>query len=528
MGEITRQMPRVQVRVRTDADPDETAAAFPGGVPGGQVTVDLVSLLAGLHLLDAYTPVNPGAEAVLRRLVAALVARIGGLDHGGQEEWEDRFDVLLAAGHLDRGQVEAYFSRHVFDLADPDRPFLQHPALAEECSKQGPPGKLHFDRTSGNNAVWWNDTPQDTPMDLVTAFEGILLWRGYGPCGMGAQRKHGTVNSKSMKAGPYRSLVSYFPECSNLFLSALLSCPPWSVWPSGDGQDLAPWEAEAPADPLAPPVPAGPVSLLTSRAAHHVLVQVEGDTVSQCWVAWGAVEDLPAARDPFVLDREKGGPVQASHRRGMLRDFDALIAATDPSVKAPPGMRRPAWIDVYAQLPPEAFTALGPVRVRAVGYEQDKREMGDSIAYTATTPETLAACLPALNPQRARIVAVGRQDSEYAEAHMARQLRAAWRRLDPGAKESPWVEAARTLFWDRADRVFWTAVATVTDPAAVLTGMTLAVYDEVTADVAATSEGFLPVAEHRKWLRIGLALRDGRITQPETRPRKTSLRGASR
>ncbi|MFK0043912.1 type I-E CRISPR-associated protein Cse1/CasA [Streptomyces sp. NPDC090741] len=467
--------------------------------------------VAGLHLLDGYVPVNAGAEGALRRLMAAVVARIGGLDRGVEEEWEDRFDELLEAGRLDPDAVQAYFARHVFDLEDPVRPFLQHPVLAAECSKSAAPAKIHFDRAAGNNALWWDHTPQDTPMDPLTAFEGILLWRGYGPCGTGAQRTHGGKNTKSMKAGPYRGVVSYFPECRNLFLSALLSCPPPSAWPTGDGEDLAEWEAAGPADPLQPPVPAGPVSLLAGRSAHHVLVKVTDSMVSECWVAWGAVSDLPAVRDPFVLDREKGGPVRGSHRRGLLRDFDALIAASDPSVKAAPGIHRPAWIGVYAQLPPSALTGIGSVRVRAIGYDQDKREMGDSIAYSATTPEALAACLPALNPQRARIVAVGRQDCEKAEQHLVKQLRGAWRKIDPKAKEAPWVESARTRFWDLADGVFWNAVRDVTDPAQPLATMTVDVYDEVTADMATSSDGFLAIAEHRKWLRIGLTPRAGRI-----------------
>ncbi|MFI8323816.1 type I-E CRISPR-associated protein Cse1/CasA [Streptomyces sp. NPDC085529] len=505
--------PQVQVRVRADAEPAALAELIPGTAPGTTVTVPLPELVAGLHLLDAYVPANVAAEAAIRRLVAAFVARIGGLDHGTQEEWEDRLDELLGAGRLDPAVVKGYFSRFVFDLADPVRPFLQHPALATECSKSASPGKLHFDRAAGNNAPWWDHTPQDVPMDLVTAFEGIVLWRGYGSCGTGAQRNHRGKNTKTMKAGPYRSLVSYFPECRNLFLSALLSCPPPAVWPTGTGEDLAPWETDAPADPMTPMVPAGPIGLLTGRTAHHILVNVADGQISECWVAWGTLADLPAARDPFVLDREKGGAVRGSHRRGLLRDFDALIAASDPSVKAPAGVHRPAWIDVYAQLPPEQLESLGPVRVRAVGYDQDKREMGDSIAYTATTPETLAACLPGRQPQRARIVAVGRQDCERAEQHLMEQLRRAWRKLDPGAKSSPWAEQAQTQFWDRADRLFWEAVRVVTDPAGALARVTLDLYDEVTADVATSPEGFLPVAEHRKWLRIGLGPRNGRIPE---------------
>ncbi|MEU8543235.1 type I-E CRISPR-associated protein Cse1/CasA [Streptomyces sp. NPDC048717] len=513
------RFPRVRVRVRSDADTDEVAELLPGAAPGAWAMVPLPVMVAGLHLLDAYLPVNPAAEAVIRRLVAACVARIGGLDRGNQEEWEDRLDRLLGSGRLERDAVDAYFDKYVFDLADPVRPFLQHPALAAECSKPAASGKLHFDRAAGNNAVWWDHTPQDTAMDLDTAFEGIMLWRGYGPCGTGAQRDHGGKNTKSMKAGPYRSLVSYFPECRDLFLSALLSCPPPWAWPSGPGPDTAPWEADGPADPMAPLVPAGPIGLLTARAAHHILVNVTDGQVSQCWVAWGTLTDLPAVRDPFVLDREKGGPVRGSHRRGLLRDFDALIAATDPSVKAPEGVHRPAWIDVYTQLSLDQLKTIGPVRVRAVGYDQDKREMGDSIAYTATTPETLAACLPAMEPRRARIVAVGRQDCEHAEQHLLSQLRSAWRKIDPGAKVIPWEEQAQTVFWDRADDLFWNAVRTVTDPATELAAMTRAVYDEVTADIATSFAGFLPVAEHRKWLRIGLALRDGRIPPPKS-PRR--------
>ncbi|MFB6504231.1 type I-E CRISPR-associated protein Cse1/CasA [Streptomyces sp. NPDC002466] len=518
---VSTCFPRVRVRVRSDADADEVAGLLPGAVPGAREAVPLPALVAGLHLLDAYLPVNPAAEAAIRRLVTACVARISGLDHGEQAEWEDRLDELLGTRCLDRDEAYAYFhsDEYVFDLADPVRPFLQHSTLAAECSKSAAPGKLHFDRAAGNNALWWDHTPQDTPMDLDTAFEGIMLWRGYGPCGTGAQRNHGGKNTKSMKAGPYRSLLSYFPECRDLFLSALLSCPPPSAWPSGTGQDTAPWETGQLADPMVPAVPVGPIGLLTARAAHHILVNVTDSQVSECWVAWGALTDLPAVRDPFVLDREKGGPVRGSHRRGLLRDFDALIAATDPSVKAPAGVHRPAWIDVYAQLSAAQLEALGPVRVRAVGYDQDKREMGDSIAYTATTPETLSACLPAREPRRARIVAVGRQDCEHAEQHLLGQLRGAWRKIDPGAKSIPWAEQAQTVFWDRADQLFWNAVRTVTDPAAGLAAMTLAVYDEVTADVATSLAGFLPVAEHRKWLRLGLTLRDGRIP-PSKPPRR--------
>ncbi|MDQ8706088.1 type I-E CRISPR-associated protein Cse1/CasA [Streptomyces sp. LHD-70] len=182
--------PKVRVRVRQDADPVDLEDVLAGAAPGECRAVTLPELLAALHLLDAYIPVNSGAEAMIRRLVAALAARIGGLDHGADEEWEDALDELLKAGRLNKAAVDAYFTTQVFDLAHPTRPLLQHPDLAAECSKSASPAKLHFDRSSGNNAAWWDHTPETQPLDPLTALEGILLWRGYGPCGLGGQRTH--------------------------------------------------------------------------------------------------------------------------------------------------------------------------------------------------------------------------------------------------------------------------------------------------------------------------------------------------
>lgn len=515
--------PQVRVRVRRDVDSSVLAELLPAATPGECAIVTFPELLAALHLLDAYVPVNPAAEAAVRRLTAALVARIGGLDTGTGEEWEDRFDALLEAGRLDADAITAYFDEQVFDLAHPARPFLQQPELAEECTKSTPPAKLHFDRSSGNNAAWWDHTPETIPLDALNATEGILLWRGYGPCGLGAQRDHAGTNTKSMKAAPHRSVISYFPDCRDLFLSAVLSCPPPDAWPDAAGPDLAPWETEGPEDPLLPVAPSGPVSLLTARTAHHILARVEDQAVTECWVAWGSHSELPAARDPFVLDREKAGPVRGDHRRGLLRDFDALVGATDPTVKSTVGITRPVWLDTYAQLPPDLLDHIGPVRVRAIGYDQDKREMGDSLAYTATTPETLTACLPARQPARARIVAVGRQDCEHAEQHLSSQLRAAWRKFDPSAKtKNPWLDAGRVQFWDHADPLYWRAVHTIADPARDLAALAVDVYDTVTADMATGTDGFLTIAEHRKWLRVGLTLREGRIAAPTTRKKKTA------
>lgn len=472
---------------------------LPGARPGGHLSAGLRAALLGAHLIVDVEVANPAVESMLRRLLTALAVRVAGLDVTGREVWEERFDALLKGGRFSAEAVEAYFDRwrHRFDLFDGERPFLQDPRLADECSRQAPPGRLVMPRASGANQPWLDRTPQDDPVPAEEALGWLLAWRGYGPSGMGAQRHHGGVNSKNMKAAPLRSLVSFHPLGESLFESLVLSCPP----PSGSeapGVDLAPWEQEDLEDPLVPAVVCGPVSLLTGRAMHHVLLAPSGDgaLVTGCWVAWGSRVDLPAARDPFVIDRAKGGPVRASWRRQLLRDFDAFVHARDPAAVGIKGQVLPAWLSVFADLPPDVLDSLAGVRVRALGCHQEKQDR-DEHWYGTTTPASIAPFLPSRHPARAARVARTRLAAELAAADLAKALRGAWKEMAPGEKSCPWADSATSEFWDRADSLFWSAIGQDDAEVPAFRRLGLEIFDSTTREVATSPQGLLPVARAR-------------------------------
>ncbi|MGW7029182.1 type I-E CRISPR-associated protein Cse1/CasA [Streptomyces xanthophaeus] len=493
------ERPCLRVAVREDVPRGDLESVLPGARPGERVWVGLRKALLGAHLIADLEVANPAAESMLRRLLTGLTVRVGGLEVAAREEWEVRFDALLAEGRFDPDVVHAYFDRwlHRFDLFDGERPFLQDPRLAEECSRQAPPGRLVMPRPSGANQPWLDRTPQDEPVPAGEALGWLLAWRGYGPSGLGAQRRHGDVNSKNMKAAPLRALVSFHPLGESLFSSLVLSCPP----PSGSvvpGADLAPWERDGLEDPLVPAAVSGPVSLLTGRSTHHVLLagSDDGSAVTGCWVAWGSRVDLPAARDPFVIDRAKGGPVRASWRRQLLRDFDAFVHARDPASSGIKGQVLPAWLSVFADLPPDVLGALSGVRVRALGCHQEKQDR-DEHWYAATTPASIAPFLPSQHPERAARVARLRLAAELAASDMAKALRKAWKEMAPGEKGCAWADTATSEFWDRADSLFWSAICQDEAQAPHFRGLGLEIFDSTTREAAAASQGLLPVARAR-------------------------------
>ncbi|MFD5888691.1 type I-E CRISPR-associated protein Cse1/CasA [Streptomyces sp. NPDC060334] len=485
--------------MREDAPLGELEKVLPGAQPGERVWLGLRSALSAAHLIADLEVANPAAESMLRRLLTGLAVRVGGLDVTGREDWEERFDALLTGGRFDPGAVDAYFDRWLqrFDLFDGRRPFMQDPRLAEECSKQAPPGRLVMPRPSGANQPWLDRTPQGEPVPAGEALGWLLAWRGYGPSGLGAQRRHASVNSKNMKAAPLRALVSFHPLGESLFASLVLSCPPPSGF-EGAGADLAPWERDDLEDPLAPAAVSGPMALLTGRSTHHVLLapSVDGSAVTGCWVAWGSRVDLPAARDPFVIDRAKGGPVRASWRRQLLRDFDAFVHARDPAAAGIKGQILPVWLSVFADLPPDVLEVLAGVRVRALGCHQEKQDR-DEHWYAATTPASIAPFLPSQHPQRAARVARTRLAAELAAADMAKVLRSAWKEMAPGDKGCAWADAATSEFWDRADPLFWSAIAQDEAGVPQFRGLGLEIFDSTTREAAASPQGLLPVARAR-------------------------------
>ncbi|MGP3690997.1 type I-E CRISPR-associated protein Cse1/CasA [Streptomyces sp. IBSNAI002] len=491
--------PCVPVRVRaglTEDEVEELAGLVPGAVDGGTVILGLRSVFAAAHLLADLNVPEPPVEAMWRRVLAAVALRVGGLETPDGEAWLDAREDLLERGRFDADRVAGYFdpASERWRLFGGPRPFLQDPRLADEGGDLAPPGRLVMTRASGANALWADSTPQDVPVDAGEAVAWLLTWRGYGPSGTAGTRRHGGRSSHIAKAGPYRALISYFPHHpDSLFTTLVLSVPAPSAWPTNPGPDQAPWESEQLHDPLAVLPPAGPASLLASRAAHAVLLTGDDDgrTVG-CRITWGTTTDLPPATDPYVIERDTGGPVRASRSRAVWRDLDALLLHQRPGDKNT--LRRPTVFDHLAELDPDLLGVLG---VRALGWDQERRDL-DRAWYSATTPPVLRHLAEA-DPDGAAAIAAAHRSAETWAGQLRRALAAAWRGANPlrHKDDQPgFVDQGSAQYWERAEPEFWTAITTPDTPPA-FQPLAITCFDTGTAALKSTARGRRATAQAR-------------------------------
>jgi CRISPR system Cascade subunit CasA len=514
--------PCVPMKWSHTADPTELTrlapGALPAAAPGLTTLTPLGEALSAAHLGTLDVP-NVAVSSALRRLLVALFIRVSGLDIADPDAWDDRWDELLDQGHLDPTDVSAYIARwgHRFNLDDPERPFLQDPRLAEECGDPAPPAKLVMTRASGNNQPWLDRTPQDAPITPYEAFWWILAWRQYGPCGLGANRRHNGITHKSMAAAPLRSVFSWHPETGNEYTNLLLSAPHPTDIPV-TGSDLPEWEQATLPDPLHPELPSGPLSRLINRAAHATLTRADPATgqITAVWAAWRspvptavkeagakkalevAAEAVAAAGDPFLINRSKGGPVRANHARALVRDFDSLIHIRRPGDTTKAATTPPAWIRLLDALPIEALDQLGPIRARALACHQDKQEK-EEIWFEQVTPVPVADYTSGRHPERAALVAATRKTAEDTAKALAAALRSAWNAMSPDPRsECPWTNDTITAYWDRTDSRFWQAINAGTDPQ--LQALAIALYDDATRADASTPTGLIPIANARATL----------------------------
>ncbi|WP_053644872.1 type I-E CRISPR-associated protein Cse1/CasA [Streptomyces sp. XY431] len=471
---------------------------LPDAVPGGRVVAGVEGVLLGAHLLEELDFGVVPVESATRPVLAAFAARVAGLDAGNGEGWLDRLEEVLERGRFEPAEVRGYLrqSRHEFGLYDQVRPFMQDPRLLSEVTEPGPAGRLAMDRPSGANAMWSGRMAETAAVPSGEALGWVLAWRAFGPSGMGAVRTRGGRASKSCKAGPARSLLRWFPRGRNLFESLVLSIPPPASWPSRSGEDLAPWESELLPDPLAPPAPCGVVSLLTGRFAHAVLLVPGGDGAETvgCRVAWGTSVDLPAAVDPYVIDRSAGGPIRADHRRAMWRDVDALLLKERPAGKVT--ARRPQVFDTAPDLPVEVRRAL---RVRVLGWDQDKQDK-NSAWVVAETPPVLEL-MEERSPDGASAVAAAHRMAEEAGSLLYRSLARVWHELNPGRRSDDregFVGPAVAAFMEQAETEFWRVVADPSGAAPQFWRLAREVFDEATLAVrSATVRGMAAVQRAR-------------------------------
>ncbi|MFJ2745820.1 type I-E CRISPR-associated protein Cse1/CasA [Streptomyces sp. NPDC087440] len=494
--------PCVEVRIREVLTPEEAgelAVLVPGAVPGGMAVVGLRELFGGAHLFADLLVAQPPVEAMWRRLLAAMTVRVGRLDTRDGEVWLDAREDLLERGRFDPDAVGAYFdpSPERWWLFGGPRPFLQDPRLDEEGGDPAAPGRLVMSRASGANALWSDGTPQDVPVGAAESVAWLLGWYGFGPSGTNNTRRHGGRSTHITKAGPYRSLISYFPHLpGSLFASLVLSVPAPSAWPQCPGPDLAPWETAQLPDPLAVRPPAGPVSLLAGRTAHAVLLCGDGEnrTVG-CRATWATLTDLPPATDPYVIERDTGGPVRADRGRHLWRDLDALLLHQRAGDKAT--WRRPTVFDHLAELDPDLLARLG---VRALGWEQEGRDRNFAW-YSATTPPVLHHLAEA-DPDGAAAIAAARDSAEGVSRALYGALANAWDGAYPkreSKEKDGFVNQGRARYWAAAEAEFWAVLSDLGRPPA-FRSLAVEAFDASTTSLKATGHGRRAIAQSRAQL----------------------------
>ncbi len=510
------ERPWIPLRIRaqlTDAERDELDQLIPGTTPGVVARAGLRQAFTAAHLVDHLDTGDPAAETVLLRILVAIGARITGLDRDGHDpagdDWGDRRWDALDAGRFTPAAIDAYLTQHAegFDLFHPVRPWLQDPRLRNECTGSSGIAKLRMTRPAGSNQLWWPiDKPAaiaDDPVPAPQAVLDMLAWRGHGPCGTLSNRSHaGGKPSKNAKTAPYRGLLSWHPAGRTLFETLVVGIPAPDTWPTAQDEDLAPWETPDLPNPLLPPAPCGPISLLTGRATHALLLQPsdDGTSATDCWVTWATQADLPDARDPYLIHREGAGPVRADASRAAWRDLDALLLKTRPGDTP---TRRPSAMDSLTDLPVPVLERLS---VRVYGIQQGPDEKGSATwaPVMAVTPPVLDHLERESAPEAGGVVADTRAHAEAIGRALTAALRSAWHdglgeSYDPrkGRKAADaWVGSARVRYWEAAEREFWRRINDAQIPAQ-FRRLALDAYDTVTADAIHTTRGLDAVEQHR-------------------------------
>ena len=457
----------------------------------------LRELFLRAHELDDVQVSLPPAGAALWRILVVLAARITGLDRqdGDIEDWEGERESALAAGHFDPDSVRRYFDRYAdrWDLFGP-RPWLQEPALAEQCRATSGLNKLVLVRPAGNNQVWFDHhhAGHADPVPVPEAIGYLLTALYYGPSGRCTARTVGDQTEANSTAGPLRGTVSFHPVGGNVFESLVTGIPHLGRM---DGVDEAPWECAEPGCPLGvPPRSAGIAGVLTGRFRHAVLLRpsVDGTAVSDAWLTWGWRKPHAEVRDPFLIYRfNKDGVLYtrpADSDRAVWRDLDALL--TDGTDSGPGDHRRPEVFNGLTYVPREVRERLS---VRCFGFDQDGQTR-DRAWFIAMTPPVLGL----LDTEAATYVGRMRHTAEQVESNMRWALRSAWIAIndpsngngDPARKKignGPWPQRAASAFWPLAEQRFWRRVHardfTGHDRDFIRAG--LQVFDQVTDPVAA-------------------------------------------
>ncbi|MCL7382134.1 type I-E CRISPR-associated protein Cse1/CasA [Streptomyces sp. 35G-GA-8] len=445
--------PLFPVRWRSGARLPGTAQLLPD-------RVGLRQLLLRSHDIAGLAIAEPPAHSAVLRILYALTARVTGLDERGPGDWSERREEVVEETQFDESGIDAYFDRWAerFFLFDEDggRPWMQDARLVQQCDTGNTAGvnKLIVTRPAGQNHSWLFHASDRSP-DRPTVSEAVLhllVWHYYGPAGRCSSREVGGVKSASVKAGPLRAALSYHPEGDSLFQTLLAGLPqPDDI--VRRGSDLCPWEWDELPDPdAAPPKPSGPCSRLTACSQHALLLVPDEDNpalVRDAFITWAYRNGLIPRDDPYLIWQisQQGNPYArpANSNRALWRDVDAVLGDAGGSTQA----RRPAVFRT-------AYEVSETLRVRALGFEQDRAQAKDTQFVDASTPPVLGRVEEDL-PRTAAAVKRLRQLGELYGQRLDRAVRRAWALhvADAKADGSTWAGSAGARYWPLAEAEFW-------------------------------------------------------------------------
>ncbi|APU15571.1 type I-E CRISPR-associated protein Cse1/CasA [Actinoalloteichus fjordicus] len=510
------------VRWSPDRDPPPT-------VDGPGEVVSLRQLLVYAHEITDVDLSSPPAVSGLLRILAVLTARVTGLDKIDEvESWCDRRDEVLRAGRLDPVEIDRYLARYPgrFDLFG-DRPFLQDARLSTECrNTNGSPAssgvnKLMVGRSAGQSFVWQSHTTDDEPppAPAAEAFAALLTWLYYGPGGRCTSRwTPGQAKPVAdTRTSPLRGTTSFHPWGATLFETLLIGLP---FLPS-DADDHAPWELDEYPDPLGvTPAPRGIARMLVGRARHAVLLTPsdDGRAVVDARITWASRQEPVPALDPFLIHRANSKDPNtvfaeyASADRAVWRDLDALVGRRSDPARAK--RRRPAVFDTLAELAYDGSPVdVDSVRIRALGFDQERSQAKDRQYFSGTTPPVLRL-LTAGDDERAVRVTTAIDAAESVGASLHAAFSAAWAgitrsplKTKPRDQGVPWLHPGMARYWAQAESRFWATVTAAEPPEEhprnLFIRIALRSYSELTEDYARSPEDVKAIELARRLLLRG-------------------------